>query len=51
MVFFQANGYLNEANGLYQEKYPNRRQPDRKLFGSLHARLCETGKLEVMNSK
>lgn len=46
-TYGQANGNAREAKRLYQEKYPNRRQPDRKLFSRLHARLCETGKFEA----
>jgi hypothetical protein len=31
------------ARHLYQEKYPGRRCPDRKIFVSIHRRLCEYG--------
>lgn len=38
-----ANGSNTEALRLYTESFPNRRLPDRRLFQTIHQRLCETG--------
>lgn len=39
-----ANGSNPEALRLYQERFPNRHAPDRRLFETIHRRLRETGK-------
>jgi hypothetical protein len=38
-----AEGNAVVARRLYQERYPGRRCPDRKIFVSIHRRLCEYG--------
>lgn len=40
-----ANGSTYEAARLYQERFPNRRQPHRQMFQRIHSRLHETGTL------
>jgi hypothetical protein len=42
-VYAQENFNGSSSHRRYLEMYPNRRQPDRKLFKSLYDRLGETG--------
>lgn len=45
LIYGLANGNAVLARSLYEERFPNRRIPDRKLFEVLHRRLRETGQL------
>lgn len=42
-VYGLADGNAAEARRLYQERFPNRRCPDRKTFENIHRLLCEYG--------
>ena len=42
-MYGKANGSALEAARLYEEAFPRRRQPDRRMFIRLHQRLTETG--------
>lgn len=44
-IYGRANGSCHEAKRLYQERFPDRQQPDRKTFAAVFRRLAETGSL------
>ena len=46
MAYGKADGVGREAKRIYEERFPNRRQPDRKTFGNTLRRLKETGNLQ-----
>lgn len=53
-----ANGYIpfcyvnsDEATRFYQDRYSNRRVPDRRMFQRIDECLNETGQLAPYNSK
>lgn len=41
-----ANGNNVAAAAEYARRYPNRRQPDRRIFSNIHRRLHESGQLQ-----
>lgn len=49
-TYVEANGNSRKAKYLYQEKYPNRHQPDRKLF-SKTANFTRNYKCYFFNDK
>lgn len=46
-----ANSNASEAKRLYQERYPNRRVPDRRTFSTTYRRLRETGNLQFQEPR
>ena len=46
-VYGVADGNAVEARRVYEERFPGREVPDRRLFQALHQRLRETGALRV----
>lgn len=46
-----ANGNAMEARRLYQERYPNRALPDRRIFINIHRRLAESGNFKSNTSE
>lgn len=46
-VYGLADGNAREARRLYTQRFPNRVQPDHRIFQRLHANLREDGTLVV----
>lgn len=46
----QAEGNGEEAKRIYLQKYPNRRQPDRRTFYRVDRSLRESGRMKVQNN-
>ena len=47
LCYGEARGNAVRGKQIYENKFPNRHQPDRRLFTSLHTRLRTTGSLQV----
>lgn len=47
MAYGAAHSNAREARRIYQERYPNRRLPDRDTFATTYRRLRETGNLNA----
>ncbi|XP_066590841.1 histone-lysine N-methyltransferase SETMAR-like [Prorops nasuta] len=45
-VYGLADGNANKAARIYQERFPNRRHPNRKIFVAIAQRLRDTGSLK-----
>ncbi|EZA62141.1 hypothetical protein X777_03748 [Ooceraea biroi] len=46
LIYGEARCNGREAARLYEERYPNRRQPHHSTFASIHRRLRESGNLK-----
>lgn len=46
LIYGEAHGNALEASRIYHQRFPNRRQVDRRLFSRIHQRLVETGSLQ-----
>lgn len=44
-----ADGNALKAKRLYEERFPNRNIPDRRIFSNIHRRLCEKGNFDLDN--
>lgn len=48
LIYGEARQNCRAAEVLYQERYPNRRAPDRRYFETVRQRLVETGSLTTI---
>lgn len=48
LCYSAAYGVSLQAKRLYEEQFPNRRQPNHQTFAAIHRRLRETGRLKPL---